>query len=79
MLGHPELRKVAERHSATSAQVALAWTLHDKEIIAIPRACLPSHVRENHGAVDLCLSEEDIEELDKAFPPPRRKLQLEML
>ncbi|SDF00618.1 aldo/keto reductase [Terriglobus roseus] len=79
MLGHPELQKVAERHSATPAQVALAWILRDKEVIAIPRAGEPSHVRENRGAVDLRLSEKDLEELDRAFPPPRRKVQLEML
>jgi diketogulonate reductase-like aldo/keto reductase len=79
MLGHPELQKVAERHSATAAQVALAWILRDKEVIAIPRAGDPSHVRENRGAVDLRLSETDMEDLDRAFPPPRRKVQLEML
>jgi diketogulonate reductase-like aldo/keto reductase len=79
MLGHDELKKVAERHNATSAQVALAWVLRNQGVIAIPRAGEPSHVRENRGAVDVRLSEKDFEELDGVFPPPRRKVRLEML
>jgi diketogulonate reductase-like aldo/keto reductase len=79
MLGHRELQKVAERHGATPAQVALAWVLRTEGVIAIPRAGKPDHVRENRGALDLRLTEEDFAELDRAFPPPRRKVQLEML
>lgn len=79
MLGHHELRTVAKRHSATSAQVALAWVLRNEGVIAIPRAGEPSHVRENRGAVDVRLSERDFEVLDRVFPEPRRKVRLEML
>jgi diketogulonate reductase-like aldo/keto reductase len=79
MLGHQELRKVAERHRATPAQVALAWVLRIEGVIAIPRAGEPNHVRENRGAVDLRLTERDFTELDQVFPPPRRKVRLEML
>jgi diketogulonate reductase-like aldo/keto reductase len=79
MLGHHELQKVAERHRATPAQVALAWVLRNEGVIAIPRAGEPNHVRENRGAVDLRLTERDLTELDDVFPPPRRKVRLEML
>jgi diketogulonate reductase-like aldo/keto reductase len=79
MLGHHELQKVAERHRATSAQVALAWVLRIEGVIAIPRAGEPDHVRENRGAVDLRLTERDFAELDHVFPSPRRKVRLEML
>ena len=79
MLNHQELQKVAERHHATPAQVALAWVLRNECVIAIPRAGEPSHVRENRGAVDLRLTERDFEELERVFPKPRRKVPLEML
>ena len=79
MLGRRELQKVAERHGATPAQVALAWVLRTEGVIAIPRAGKPDHVRENRGALHLNLTEGDFAELDRAFPLPRRKVQLEML
>ena len=79
MLGHRELQKVAERHGATPAQVALAWVLRTEGVVAIPRTGRPDHVRENIGALHLDLTEADLAELDLAFPAPRRKVQLEML
>lgn len=79
VLGHRELQKVAERHGATPTQVALAWVLRIDGVIAIPRASKPGHVRENHGALNPTLTEEDFAELDQAFPPPGEKVQLEML
>jgi len=79
MLGHHALQKVAERHRATPAQVALAWVLRLEGIIAIPRTGDPNHVRENRSALSLRLTEADSAELDRAFPPPRRKVPLQML
>lgn len=79
VLGHHGLQTVAERHGATPAQVALAWVLRRDAIIAIPRAGNPNHVRENRGALDLRLTEADLADLDQVFPPPRRKVRLEML
>lgn len=78
MLNHPQLRFVASRHSATPAQVALAWLLRQEGIVVIPRASNASHVRENRGALDLTLMDEDLIELDRAFPPPRKKMPLAM-
>jgi diketogulonate reductase-like aldo/keto reductase len=48
-------------------------------IIAIPRAGTPKHVRENCAALDLKLPSHDLEELDRAFPPPAEAHPLEML
>jgi diketogulonate reductase-like aldo/keto reductase len=78
MLDHPRLKLVASRHSATPAQVALAWLLRQEDIIAIPKASQPAHVRENRAALDLTLTDEDLAELDRAFPPPRKKMPLAM-
>jgi diketogulonate reductase-like aldo/keto reductase len=79
MLGHPNIRSIASRHDATPAQVALAWLLRQPDIVAIPKASRPEHVRENRAALEIELTDRDIKELDKAFPPPNRKIPLEML
>ncbi|SFU51506.1 aldo/keto reductase [Pseudoduganella namucuonensis] len=78
MLGNPGLRAVAERHGATPAQVALAWILRQDRVIAIPKASSPEHVRQNRAALDLALTPEDLAELDRAYPLPRRNSPLEM-
>jgi len=79
LLAHAALARVARRHHATPAQAAIAWTLRRPDIISIPKAAEPAHVRENAAARDLTLSAEDLAELDAAFPPPRRKKPLEMI
>ena len=79
MLGHNILKTVAARHDATPAQVALAWLLRQPDVLVIPKAANPAHVRENRAALDLRLTEDDLADLDKAFPPPTRKKPLEML
>jgi diketogulonate reductase-like aldo/keto reductase len=71
MLNTPALVDVARRHGATSAQIALAWLLRQQNTIVIPKASRAAHVRENRGALDVALSEEDLSGLDRAFPPPK--------
>jgi diketogulonate reductase-like aldo/keto reductase len=77
LLRSPAVVSVAARHSATPAQVALAWVLRQKNMIVIPKAGSETHVRENHGTLKLRLNLEDFAELDRAFPPPARKKRLE--
>jgi len=72
------LDAVAARHDATPAQIALAWVLAQPGVIAIPKAVQPEHVRQNVAALDIALSVEDLAELDRAFPPGRKRL-LEMI
>jgi diketogulonate reductase-like aldo/keto reductase len=80
LLQHPGLIAVAARHSgATPAQIALAWVLRQEGICAIPRAGQPAHVRENRAALDIRLTLQDLADLDRAFPPPKRKPPLAML
>ena len=70
------LKAVASRHNATPALIGLAWLLQQQEIIAIPKASNPEHVKENSTALNIELTQEDLSELDKAFPPPNRKMSL---
>jgi diketogulonate reductase-like aldo/keto reductase len=79
LLGNPTLKKIAARQNATPAQVALAWVLRNPGILAIPKAGTPEHTQENRGALAVRLDEQDLAELDKAFPPPSAPEPLEML
>jgi diketogulonate reductase-like aldo/keto reductase len=79
MLGHKALGEVGARHGATPAQVALAWLLRQDGMIVIPKASRQEHVRENLGALDLKLTDQDLADLDRAFPPPKGRSNLGML
>jgi diketogulonate reductase-like aldo/keto reductase len=79
ILKNEVLAAKAMEHSATAAQVALAWVLHRDGVIAIPKAGSPRHVRENRGALEVRLTKEDLAALDRAFLPPTEPQPLEML
>ena len=61
------LREIAERKKATPAQVALAWLLAQKQwIVPIPGTTKVQRLEENIGAVDVELTADDLEEIDRA-------------
>jgi diketogulonate reductase-like aldo/keto reductase len=72
-----KLKPIAERHTASPAQVALSWLLGQEGLIVFPKAADPAHVRENRAALDLRLTDEDLKDLDQAFRPPRKKVKLQ--
>jgi diketogulonate reductase-like aldo/keto reductase len=78
MLRSTALKQVAERHGATTAQIALAWLVRQQGVIAIPKAVSEAHIRANRAALDLVLTTADLADLDRAFPPPTRKMPLAM-
>jgi aryl-alcohol dehydrogenase-like predicted oxidoreductase len=64
------VRTVAERHGATPAQVAIAWTLAQGEhVIPIPGTKKRRYLHENTVAAGVDLTDGDLAELD-AVPPP---------
>jgi diketogulonate reductase-like aldo/keto reductase len=79
LLGHPALRRVAERHHATAAQVALAWVLRNDGVCALPKSSRAEHVVANHTALELSLSKQDLADLDRAFARPTAKRALEVI
>jgi len=79
LLENKALQKIAKRHDATPAQIALAWVLRQQEVIAIPKASNEKHVRDNAGSIDIKLTKEDLADLDREFPPPKSKQSLPML
>lgn len=76
LLSHPVLRDIANQHNATPAQIALAWTIRLPWVMAIPKAGTVKHVQENFKSLDIKLSMEDLDLLDKTFPPPTCKTPL---
>ncbi|WP_199563694.1 MULTISPECIES: aldo/keto reductase [unclassified Streptomyces] len=65
------LRRVAERHGATPAQVALAWVLHQgPQVVPVPGTKRERWAVENAGAAGLALTARDLAELDR-LPAPQ--------
>ena len=79
LLNNAMLKKIAKRHDATPAQIALAWVLRQPGVIAIPKASNKTHVRENAGSVEIELTKEDLAEIDRFFPAPKSKQPLPIL
>jgi diketogulonate reductase-like aldo/keto reductase len=52
--------------------------LRQPDVIAIPKAVQPAHLRENLAAASIELTVAELAQLDAAFPPPARKRPLKM-
>lgn len=73
---HRTLIEIAYRHNAIPTQIMLSWVMRNPNVIAIPKASSIAHVEENARSLDIFLIEEDLLEIDKAFPAPIRKIPL---
>ncbi|MEF8852864.1 MAG: aldo/keto reductase [Haloarculaceae archaeon] len=56
------LADIAEKHDASVPQIVLAWHL-DLDIVTIPKATSAEHIRDNWGAYDVDVDEEDHERI----------------
>ena len=79
MFNDRTIKLIAAEHGATPAQIALAWVLREPDLIAIPKASRAEHIRQNRAAFEIQLTDDDLEKLDESFPPPKRKIPLEMI
>ncbi|MGW0998573.1 aldo/keto reductase [Streptomyces sp. NPDC002523] len=62
--------RIAEARGVTRAQVALAWLLHQDTVSApIVGASKPRHLEDAVAAVELELSQKEIEELEQPYTP----------
>jgi len=69
------LRKIAERHGRTVAQLAVSWVLRRPEVTAaIVGARRPGQIAETAPAANWNLSKEDIEEIEKLLAKRTKKL-----
>lgn len=79
LLEHPLILDIANRHGAEPAQVALAAVLRHDGVIAIPKASSVEHVQANADALEVQFDLEDLERLDRAFPPPTQETPLDII
>jgi diketogulonate reductase-like aldo/keto reductase len=71
------LEPIARRHGKTPRQVALNFLSRRAGLFTIPKASDADHVRENAGGAGWDLTPEDLSEIDRLFPPPKRKEPLD--
>ncbi len=79
LLNNAVLHQIAKEKDVTAAMVAIAWLLHQKNIVVIPKASRIEHVEQNYATLKLSLSAEDITRLETAFPAPVKPIPLQML
>ena len=61
------LGEIAEAHSATPFQVALAWLVAQPRVITIPMSFNPVHIKQNFDATEIPLTAEQISQLNNAW------------
>src|SRR5262249_19364084 len=72
LLRDPTLVRIGAAHACSAAAVALAWTIRNGNVIAIPESGSVEHVKENAVALSLTLTPQDIKALEAAHPLPKR-------
>jgi len=69
LLKNPLLTQLAQKHQSTAATIAIAWTMRGEWTISIPESGNVRHIRDNASAASIELDSEDLQQLDRAFPP----------
>jgi aryl-alcohol dehydrogenase-like predicted oxidoreductase len=71
------LRRIAASHAATHGQVALAWLLQRSAVtVPIPGTSSLSHLEENLGALEVRLSEAELDALERYRPARIQELRV---
>jgi diketogulonate reductase-like aldo/keto reductase len=79
LIGHPAVRDMAAFKGVTAAQLAIAWVLRRPDVCVVAKASTRAHVIENRAALEIGFSQEELDQLDRIFPPPFAKVPLEVL
>ena len=69
LVDDPQIRYIAQKYGATSAQISLAWLVRQPKVIAIPMSMSIEHLRSNLEALDIELFPDDVERLDHIDSP----------
>ncbi|MGJ0191229.1 aldo/keto reductase [Pantoea sp. RRHST58] len=73
------LVEIAQQKGISVAQLLLAWVIRKEGVMAIPKASSQAHVKENAAALHIRLSDDELARINKAFPPPRHKMALDIV
>jgi diketogulonate reductase-like aldo/keto reductase len=79
LLEQPAGRRMAADKGVTPAQLAIAWVLRLPDVFAVAKASTRAHVIENRAAMEIGFSQDELDQLDRIFPPPMAKVSLEVL
>lgn len=61
------IQAIADAHSATPYQIALAWLVAQPRVITIPMSFNPQHIKENFVSADIDLTGEEFKTLSEAW------------
>ena len=73
MMKNEAVLQVAEEHEASAYQILLAWVMQQSDVLAIPKSSSSKHLLSNLKALDIELTPEDLQILEKAYPKPEHK------
>lgn len=79
LVEHPVLKNLGEQRGVSAAQMALAWCVRQPGVVAIPKSAQPERIEQNLRAAQIRLTAAELQQIDRAFPPPRTKRALEIL
>src|SRR5437870_556724 len=72
LLRDPTLSRIGAAHGCSAAAVALAWTIRNGNVIAIPDSGSAAHVKENAVSLSLTLTQQALHTLEVARSPSNR-------
>lgn len=64
ILGHPEVKDVAEKHGKSPGQILLKHLIQ-RNVIVIPKSGNPQRIKANIDLFDFELDQDDLDRLDK--------------
>lgn len=73
MMKNQAVLQIAEQHHATAYQILLAWVMQQPDVLAIPKSSSSEHLLSNVKALEIQLTQEDLQILDQAYPKPDHK------
>ena len=79
LLENKKLKALASEIGVSAAQLLIAWSIRNNDIITIPKASNLEHVSQNIDAWTIKLESAILDELDKLFEPPVKKKGLDVL
>ena len=79
LLENKKLKALASEIGVSAAQLSIAWSIRNNDIITIPKASNLEHVSQNIDAWTIKLESAILDELDKLFEPPVKKKGLDIL
>jgi diketogulonate reductase-like aldo/keto reductase len=61
------LRAIADAHSATPYQIALAWLVAQPRVITIPKSLNPQHIKDNFESAEIELTKDEFKTLSELY------------